>query len=177
MTNESDLYINLLDGHLHRMIQGLRQFNAECWKWSPSSAAPTALILAEHTLQWLRSDRMHIEQPDAEFHDDIPAAAQTGAELIAELEAEQANWRTLLARLSADHMQAARRQFNHPEAGNQNVRWFVLNALQNVIYNHGQLVVLYLALSAPGAAACAPPLPQVYYDQLRQGWGRGAEAA
>ncbi len=115
---------------------------------------------------------MHIEQPDAEFHDDIPPAAQTSAELIAELEAEQAHWHGLLSRLSGDQMQAARRQFNHPESGDQNVRWFVMNALQNVIYNHGQLVVLYLALSAPGASPCAPPLPQVYYEQLRKGWGQ-----
>ena len=177
MTNESDLYMNLLDGHLHRMIQGLKQFKSDCWNWQPSSASPTALILAEHTLQWLRSDRMHIEQPDAEFHDDIPPAAQSSAELIAEIEAEQAQWHALLSRLSADQMQAARRQFNHPESGNQNVRWFVMNALQNVIYNHGQLVVLYLALSAPGASPCAPPLPQVFYEQLRKGWGRGSEAA
>ena len=177
MTNESDLYISLLDGHLHRMIQGLKQFTEKCWTWSPNTAAPNARVLAEHTLQWLRSDRMHIEHPDAEFHDTIPEAAQTGAELIAELEEEQANWHKLLSSLHADQMSASRRQFNHPSASNQNVRWFVMNALQNVIYNHGQLVVLYLALSTPGTAACMPPLPQVYYDKLRQGWGRASEAA
>lgn len=164
MQNENETYAWLLIGHLKSMVHRLRQIPPDRWDWQPEPMAPSARILAVHTWQWLMCDRQHIAEPDASQHTLVPEPPDEPQALCDALAAETQRWDDLLRSLTPEQLLAPRNQFNMTEY-TLNVRWFVAHMIQNSIYKHGQLSMLYFMLGLDGPEPYDAPFPNPIYRE------------
>lgn len=162
--NENEAYVDLLCVHLQSMVRRLRQIPPDKWDWQPEIMAPSARILAQHTWQWLICDRQHIGEPDASRHPRIPDPPDDPDAMCDALAAETENWRAILRSLTPEQLAEPRRQFNDLR-WELSVRWFVCHMIQNTIYKHGQLSMLYFMLGLDGPEAYAAPFPNPIYEE------------
>ena len=165
MSAETELYEQLLCGHMNGMVYRLRRIPAERFDETFAPPAPTPRLLATHALSWLQCDRAHIEEADAAKHPRIPEPPADPAALCDALAVETENWRTLLRSLTPERLNETRHQFNEPEA-RMTVRQFIGHILQNNIYKHGQLTTLYFAWGYDGDAPYTAPLPNPIYAEV-----------
>ena len=163
MLPEIDSYINLLCGHIEYFAFRLRQMPSADWDWTPDPAAPTARILATHTLQWLQCDRQHIEQADASKHSRIADVPSDPQAICDAMEAENEAWRLLLSSLTTEALDAKRSQFNQHE---MTVRKFICHMIQNTIYKHGQFSTLFFAKKLDGSEPYTAPFPNPIYEEI-----------
>jgi hypothetical protein len=162
-TSELETYERLLCEHLEAMTRRLRLIPPDSWDWSPDPAAPTARILAAHAWQWLQCDRQHILEPDPSKHPRIPEPPDDPMEMCDLLARETEEWRELIRGLTPDRLAEPRSQFDsEPDL---NVRWFLYHMIQNSIYKHGQLSMLFFALGLDGAEPYTAPFPNPIYEE------------
>ncbi len=165
MNAETEQYERLLCGHMGAMVHRLRQIPPERFDETFAPSAPTPRFLAVHAWQWLQCDRAHITEPDAAKHPRIPDPPTDPAALCDALATETENWRVLLRSLTPAQLDETRHQFNEPDA-RMTVREFVGHILQNNIYKHGQLTMLFFAWGYDGTEAYTAPLPNPIYAEL-----------
>lgn len=165
MSAETELYEELLCGHMSGMVYRLRRIPSERFDETFAPPAPTPRQLAVHAWSWLQSDRAHIEEPDAAKHPRLSEPPESPAALCDALAVETENWRTLLRSLTPEQLDEARFQFNQPGA-RMTVRQFVGHILQNNIYKHGQFAALYFAGGYDGTEPYTAPLPNPIYAEL-----------
>jgi Uncharacterized protein conserved in bacteria len=162
--NENEAYVDLLCVHLQAIVRRLRGIPPEKWDWQPDITAPSARILAHHAWQWLICDRQHILNADASQHPRIPEPPADPEAICQALVEETENWRAMLLSLTPEQFDEPRIQFNFPEP-EMNVRYFVCHMIQNTIYKHGQLSVLYFMLGLDGPEPYAAPFPNPIYEE------------
>lgn len=165
MSAETELYEQLLCGHMGAMAHRLRKIPAERFDDTFAPPAPTPRQLAVHALSWLQCDRAHIEEADAAKHAPLPEPPTGQAALCDALAAETEKWRVLLRSLTPEQLGEMRHQFNIPEAA-MTVRGFIGHILQNNIYKHGQLTTLYFAWGLDGNEPYTAPLPNPIYAEV-----------
>jgi uncharacterized damage-inducible protein DinB len=163
MLLEVNAYINLLCGHLEYFAYRLRQLQPEMWDWTPDVAAPTARILATHTLQWLQCDRQHIQEADASKHARIADVPTDATALCDAMVAESAAWRAMLTDMTEEDLDAMRSQFNQSP---MTVRDFIGHMIQNTIYKNGQFSTLFFALRLDGTEPYTAPFPNPIYEEI-----------
>jgi len=165
MKDENEIFIGLLESHLSPMIERLRAIPPDRWDWTPGDAAPSPRVIAEHTLHWLVSDRMHIQEPDITRHaliSDIPSEQQA---LCESLSHENRIWRAMIMALTPEHLAERRFQFG---IWPRNVRYMVAHVTQQVIYKHGQLSSLFFLLGLDGEEPYQAPFPNDDYSRLQK---------
>ncbi len=166
LQNENEAYASLLCGHLQGMVHRLRLLPEGDWDWTPAPPAPTARILASHTLQWLSCDRQHLAEVDALRHPPVPEPPADSAALCDALTEETERWRVLILTMTPEQFAEKRSQFNgYPMNG----RDFVCHMIQNCIYKHGQFSTLFFALGLDGNAPYGAPWPNPIYADLKAG--------
>lgn len=111
MQTENEAYVELLCRHLGTLISRLRAIPEEQWDWTPSPAAPTARMVAEHTWNWLVADRRHLQEPNITLHAPVPAAPTEPQALCDALEAERGFWHKTLLTLTPEQIAEERFQF------------------------------------------------------------------
>ena len=161
--NENEAYVDLLCVHLQAIVRRLRQIPHDRWDWRPDVMAPTARILTQHAWQWLVSDRQTIYEPDASKHPRIPEPPADPEAMIAVLVEETENWRRMLLSLTREQLDEPRMLFNGPKP-KSTLRGLVCHMIQNTIYKHGQLSMLYFLLGLDGPDPYAAPLPNEDYE-------------
>ena len=112
VAKEKEAYVELLCGHLEGFVNSLRMLPEDKWDWTYAPSAPTPRILAAHAWQWLQCDRQHIAEPDALKHKDIPEPLKDPQAMCDALAEETERWRALILGLTAEELDAPRRQFN-----------------------------------------------------------------
>lgn len=163
MQTENEAYVVLLCSHLSDMIAKLRALPAEKWDWTPALPAPSARMVAEHALEWLLTDRQHLEQPDITLHRPIPELPTDPEAFCAALEAERTFWSGALRALTPEQFLEERFQFG---IGPQDVRSLVVHITQQTIYKNGQLSTLFFALGLDGEEVYTAPHPNRFYGDL-----------
>ena len=148
------------------MIRALRKTPENKWDWTPNQAAPTSRTIAAHTWQWLICDRQHLAEPDALKHAPIPEPPTDPNEMCDELVKECDRWRELILAITPEQFEKEGSQFNLEP---HNVRDFVCHMVQNVIYKHGQLSLLFFSLGLDGTEAYSAQFPQDFYHALHDG--------
>jgi hypothetical protein len=167
MNRETELYSKLLESYISEMLEKLNLLSEDQWCWQPSPPVPSAQMLATNALEWMICDRQHINEPDAKFHDPIPPTPVERECVMERLSAELKEWVRLLSQIRVEDLEAPRRQFNRLDADDQNVRWMMLNAVDNVARRLGELTPLWLALGHGGADPYQNKLPHECYERLK----------
>lgn len=174
MNKDTETISPLLDGYLRQISARLARMSVEQWDWRIAAASGTIHELTQHTLHWLITDRMHIMEPDARFHDEVPIFPSTPPEVAQAVDAERIEWGNMLKQIRIEDMDAPRQQFNHPQSEDQDVRWMIMHALQTTIYDYGQMTVIFAALGFEGDKPVAIANPRDFYVQMRRGWQTAA---
>jgi hypothetical protein len=174
MNKDTETIIPLLEGYLRQISGRLMRMSVEQWDWRINPAAGTIHELATHSYHWLVADRMHITEPDARFHDEIPNAPLSPQELAQAIDAERIEWVNMLKMIRFEDMDAPRQQFNHPQSEDQDVRWMIMHALQTLIFDYGQMLVIFCALGMEGNQPYIASSPRDFYSEMRKGWQTAA---
>ena len=174
MNKDTEMICPLLDGYLRQITARLCRMSVEQWDWRIATASATVHELADHVSGWLIADRMHILEPDARFHDDVPQLPNLPAEMAQLIESERLEWMKMLKMIRIEDMDAPRAQFNHPQSENQDVRWMVMHGLQTLVFDYGQMTVIFCALGMEGDRPYAPSKPHDFYTEMRRGWQKAA---
>jgi hypothetical protein len=174
MNKDTETISPLIDGYLKQIAARLMRMSPEQWDWRIAVPAGTIHELVDHTIGWLIADRMHIMEPDARFHDEVPALPGSPPEMAQAVDAERMEWANMLRNIRIEDMDAPRQQFNHPQSEDQDVRWMVLHALQTTIFDYGQMSVIFAALGMEGDKPYASVPPKDFYAQMRKGWQTAA---
>ena len=167
MNKETELYGWLLEDYIRQMTARLNRFTDEQWVWHPSAPVPSAQTLATNALEWMICDRQHILEPDAQFHEPIPATSASRQEVVTALQAELKEWMRLFTQIRVEDLDAPRRQFNRLDADHQDVRWLMLHAINNIVLRLGEMSTLAHALGHDGTEAHKNLLPAECYARLR----------
>jgi uncharacterized damage-inducible protein DinB len=166
--SELEASAGILLNHLRYMAEGLRKLPEDKWDWTFAPPAPTARILAVHTLQWLQCDRQHINNPEARTFQLLPEAPADTSALCDALEAEADACEVMLQRLTPEDLDRSGMQFGDPRAA-MNVRGFINHMVQNTIYKHGQFSTIFFGLGLDGDGPYQAPFPNEIYKELTTG--------
>jgi len=167
MNKETEVYSWLLETYVSKLVDRVNLFSDVQWQWHPSPPVPSAQMLTTSALEWMICDRHHIMEPDAHFHEAIPPTPAERAKVVLSLQAEVKEWVRLLSQIRVEDLDAPRRQFNRLDADNQDVRWMMLHAIDNIVHKLGEITVLSLALGHSGAEPYKNDLPAEAYERLR----------